>query len=291
MRVVVGDVRLFIDVDGAKLVPAGPWMRERPTVILLHPGPGFDHTVYKEFVGPSLAEVAQVVYVDLRGHGRSDRSTPDRLTTAQLADDLGALCLALEITRPILYGQGWGAFTAMSFASRFPEDVAKLVLVNPAARVDSARSVAVFDRVAGPEAGEAARRFYEEPTDATFAEYARLCFPHMATQGKLAAEAVVRAEWNPAASVHWFQTEARTIDLRSELSRVRAPTLVLAGEDDPLMTLSAAEEVVASLPPELVEFHRFTDARHAVIRDVPESTALLCEFVTRSEAHETRSAT
>ncbi|MEO5575902.1 MAG: hypothetical protein ABIR67_06235 [Gaiellaceae bacterium] len=43
MRVQVDDVRLFFDVEGTKLVAEGPWMRERETVVLLHPGPGFDH--------------------------------------------------------------------------------------------------------------------------------------------------------------------------------------------------------------------------------------------------------
>jgi pimeloyl-ACP methyl ester carboxylesterase len=265
------------------LVPAGPWMRERPTVIMLHPGPGFDHTVYKEFVGPSLAEVAQVVYVDVRGHGRSDRSTPERLTIAQFTEDLAELCRVLGIERPVVYGQGWGGFTAMLFACRHPDLVGKLVLVNPAARIDPARSIAVFDRIAGAEAGEAARRFYEEPTEATFAEYARLCFPHMAKRGRLAAEAVVRAEWNPTASVLWFQGPERAIDLRAELAGLAAPTLVLAGEDDPLMTIAAAEEVVASMPPGLVEFHRFAGARQAVIRDAPESIEVLCEFVARTD--------
>ena len=51
-------------------------MRERPTVVLLHGGPGsFDHTYFKpEFA--RLTEVAQVVYLDLNGHGRSDRGKP-----------------------------------------------------------------------------------------------------------------------------------------------------------------------------------------------------------------------
>ena len=54
VRVRVGDVRLYFDVDGAKFVPDGPRMRERPTVILLHPGPGFDHALYKVIAGPQL---------------------------------------------------------------------------------------------------------------------------------------------------------------------------------------------------------------------------------------------
>jgi proline iminopeptidase len=71
MLVSVGDVRLFVDVDGAMLVPDGKSMRERPTIVMVHGGPGADHTVYKEWYG-ALAEIAQVVY-DHRGNGRSGR--------------------------------------------------------------------------------------------------------------------------------------------------------------------------------------------------------------------------
>ena len=45
MHIDVNGTRLWFDVDGPALVPDGPEMRPRPTVILLHGGPGsFDHT-------------------------------------------------------------------------------------------------------------------------------------------------------------------------------------------------------------------------------------------------------
>jgi proline iminopeptidase len=37
-------VRLFVDVEGFGLVPDGPTLREKPTLLLLHGGPGFDHS-------------------------------------------------------------------------------------------------------------------------------------------------------------------------------------------------------------------------------------------------------
>jgi pimeloyl-ACP methyl ester carboxylesterase len=76
VRVAVRDTTLFFDLDGPKLVPAGARMRGRPTVILLHTGPGYDHAVFKDKVGPALKEIAQVVYLDLRGHGRSAPPRP-----------------------------------------------------------------------------------------------------------------------------------------------------------------------------------------------------------------------
>ena len=60
MRVVVNGVRLFFDVDGASLVPDGAVMRERPTLLLLHGGPGLDHSIYKPAFS-TLTDIAQVV--------------------------------------------------------------------------------------------------------------------------------------------------------------------------------------------------------------------------------------
>jgi hypothetical protein len=56
MRVSVGDVRLFVDVDGASLVPDGEIMRERPILLMLHGGPGFDHTPFKQPFFSPLSE-------------------------------------------------------------------------------------------------------------------------------------------------------------------------------------------------------------------------------------------
>src|SRR5215204_2110930 len=100
MRIQVGDARLFFDVEGTKLVAEGPWMRERQTVVLIHPGPGFDHGLFKVQLGPWLSAGTQVVYLDLRGGGRSDRSTPEERRLERWADDVKELCDAIRIVRP-----------------------------------------------------------------------------------------------------------------------------------------------------------------------------------------------
>lgn len=66
MRVRVGEVRLFFDVDGSGLVIDGSAMRERPTLVLLSGGPGFDHSVFKPAY-ERLAEVAQGCLPRLQG--------------------------------------------------------------------------------------------------------------------------------------------------------------------------------------------------------------------------------
>jgi proline iminopeptidase len=282
MRVQVGDVRLYVDVDGAKFVPDGPWLRERPTVILLHPGPGFDHALFKVTAGPQLRKDAQVVYVDARGHGRSDRSSPELLRLDTWADDVKGLCDALGIERPVVLGYGFGAMIAGRYAGRYPDHPAGLVLAAPMARMVPSRFVAVFDRLGGAEAGEAARVFWNDPNEHTFAEYLRLCVP-LVISYDMTAEVLARSQWDFATLIDWHLSEGRTVDIRPDLARVRAPTLALAGEDDPQAPMAGAEEVVAALPEELVEFHRFPGARHSLYRDSPEALELTCEFVRRIE--------
>src|SRR3954449_2055540 len=86
MRVNANGVRCWFDVDGPALVPDGTALRERPTVVLLHGGPGgFDHSYFKPDFA-RLAASAQVVYLDLAGHGRSDWGDPEDWTLELAAD-------------------------------------------------------------------------------------------------------------------------------------------------------------------------------------------------------------
>ena len=72
MQIHVNGTRLWFDIDGPGLVPHGSEMRHRPTVVLRPRRPRrYDHSYFKPDFA-RLAEHAQVVYLDLRGHGRSD---------------------------------------------------------------------------------------------------------------------------------------------------------------------------------------------------------------------------
>ena len=147
MRIKIGDSWLFFDVEGAKLRPDGPNMKEVPTLLLLHGGPGFDHSSFKPLMS-ALTDVAQIVYLDHRSQGRSDRVAPDRWRLANWADDVRDFCEALEITRPVVMGHSFGGFVAMAYATRHPFHPGKLILSSTAARwiEPTVRSSAWVDR-------------------------------------------------------------------------------------------------------------------------------------------------
>ena len=74
MRISLGDVSLWFDVSGPSVIPQGDTTVERQVLVAVHGGPGLDHMTVKSALGP-LAEDVQVLYFDLRGHGRSDHSS------------------------------------------------------------------------------------------------------------------------------------------------------------------------------------------------------------------------
>lgn len=106
MHVKVNGTRLWFDVDGLSLVTDGPEMRKRPTVLLVHGGPGgFDHSYFKPDFS-RLTGVAQVIYLDLRSHGRSDRQ--DDWDYALAGDDIRAFCNQMGVTAPVVLGHSFG---------------------------------------------------------------------------------------------------------------------------------------------------------------------------------------
>lgn len=278
MFVSVGDVRLFVDVDGAKLVPGGMSMRERPTIILLHGGPGSDHTPYKELYA-SLTEIAQLVYYDHRGNGRSEPGPRERWNLDQWADDLWTLCDVLGIERPIVFGESFGGFVALNYALRHPDHPGRLVLSSAAARLRLDRAVATFERLGGPDVRAVAECFFAEPTAANLDEYRRVCGPYY-TQRPSPPEIPARLTRQAEVAEHFFRGEILHFDLRERLSEIRCPVLLLSGELDPIVTIADAGELAAALPSDRLRFVRFPNAGHFLAVEQPDAVlALIREFV------------
>lgn len=278
VRVRVDDVRLFFDVEGPGLAVDGPVMRQRPTLVLLPGGPGFDHTVFRPAFS-QLADAAQVVYLDLRGHGRSERGDPARWTVDVWADDVREFCEVLGIERPVVLGWSFGGMVAMAYATRYPGHPAGLVLQSAIARLDVDQIAERFRRLGGDETAEAARRYWSGGGPEALADYGRLCAP-LYGPGEIDADQVARTSFN----LDLFSNPGlvmRGVNLVSELASVRCPTLVVAGDADPVAGVDAAAEMAAALPAHLVRFERFAGAGHHIHEDCPDRFfALLRDFLT-----------
>jgi proline iminopeptidase len=273
MRVSLGDVSLWFDVSGPSVIPNADTTVERPVVVTVHGGPGLDHMTVKPVLGP-LAEDVQVVYFDLRGHGRSDRSRAEFWNVPTWADDLRRLCDALGLDKPVVLGSSFGGDVALAYAGLFPDHPGGVILANTTGgRSDQQRVIETFGRIGGPGAADVIRRAYAGQTGADQDEFNRVCYPlYSATPGWPEESRSFQARMikNMDVNRHYAGELVSGFDPWTVTAAVRCPVLVLTGEDDPICPLPVVEEMVSRLPAASTRLVTLPGARHTIFRDRPD---------------------
>ena len=273
MRISLGDVSVWFDVSGPSVVPQGDTTVERPVLVAVHGGPGLDHMTVKPALEPLAADY-QVVFFDLRGHGRSDRSSAEFWNMRTWADDLRRLCDALGLRKPVVLGSSFGGYVALTYAALFPDHPGGVILANTTGgHHDQQRVIEAFGRLGGSEAAELIRRIYADPTGDLQAEFNRVCYPlYSSTPGWTDESRQFQARMirNPDVASHYRSHEVSSFDPWSVLDAVQCPILVLAGEDDPICPVAVVEELVSQLPEGTTRFVRLPGARHTIFRDRPD---------------------
>lgn len=277
MHILVNGVRLFVDVANAGLVPDGDRMREKPTLLMLHGGPGFDHVLFKDAFS-TLSDVAQVIFYDHRGNGRSEGNDSSTWNLAQWGDDVKGLCDALGVVKPIVCGLSFGGFVAQSYATRYPDHPGKLILLSTAAKFDFPTVLETFTRIGGPEIAALAESYLTNPTVEGHALYRQHCVPFYRHRRDRPAEPM-RAIIKTEVTLHW-RNELGRFDFRDDLAKVRCPVLMIGGEHDPIVPISLAEATARSLPSHLVHFERLANCGHDIHGDDPDTVfSLIRDFI------------
>jgi pimeloyl-ACP methyl ester carboxylesterase len=284
MFVDIGDARIFFDTVGSKLAIDGERMAERPTLIVMHGGPGFDHSTLRPYFD-RFADSHQVLYIDHRGNGRST-GAPQTWNLAQWGDDVKALCDRLGIDKPVVYGNSFGGMVAMAYAARHPDHPAKLILSSTAARMNLPVTFQMMEERGGAKAGAIARRFWSEPDVQSMQDYQAVCMPlYNPPSDNAAAQAAARKRAIQRVDVakHFILGEMRTMDALAGLAAIHCPTLILAGGYDPITPVACSREIAAALPRGVSELVVFEAAGHGVHRDEPDRAEdVLRRFLARA---------
>lgn len=275
MRARIRDTEIFFDVDGPSVVLDGTCQRERPTAFLIHGGPGMDHLSLKPRYG-SLRERMQLVFFDHRGHGRSAKNDPRSYCLDENVEDMEALRRHLGLEQIVSVGTSYGGMVAMAHAARYPDRVSHLILVATTAQpgnIVRARQIVAergtLDQIAQCDdlyggridTPERMRRYFE----VMLPLYARRADPGLSSaalqQAILSPEPLNRAH-GPGGFLH-------RLDLRPELCKITAATLILAGRHDWICQPEFSEEIHRLIPGS--DLRVFEGAGHSLCGDEPQN--------------------
>jgi 3-oxoadipate enol-lactonase len=237
-------------------------MQKLHPLLLIHGFP-HDHTVW-DFQILGLRAVADIIAPDLRGFGVGSKvHVPEVMSMAEYALDLKLQLDTQEIDRVVLCGLSMGGYVAMSFQELFPERVKGLILCNTRAGADDE---------------EAKRKRYEvaeKAFDPGMQVVARELLPKMLSEKTRmerapVADAIHRMmiAQRPDAVAAAAQGMAIRPDRREFLKKVELPTLIMTGDNDPIMDLDTSKEMNKAISgSELVVID---DAAHLSNVDQPE---------------------
>jgi 3-oxoadipate enol-lactonase len=187
---------------------------------------------------PALLRDHAVIRYDHPGHGSSPRAV-GRYTVADLADDVIAILDRLGVRRFSFCGLSLGGMVGLHVAAAFPDRVRRLAVCSTSARLDAAafwnERAAVVERDGLDAVAEAATGRWFTPA------YAR---PHpdvVAWAGEMFRST------DPSSYARFAQLLA-DVDLTGTLRGIRAPTLVIAGEDDVAIPPAHGEAIAAATP-------------------------------------------
>jgi len=257
----------FVDVAGGRLHYRIDGDEDAPVLVLSN-SLGTDHNMWS----PQMLELAtryRVLRYDTRGHGRSS-TTPGPYTIEKLGRDVLALLDALAIERVHFCGLSLGGMTGMWLGVHAAERIDKLVLCNTTAKINAP---GLYDaRIEAVRSGG-----MRAVVDAVIGRWFTDDF--IARHDEHVAPVRVMLERSPPDGYIACCEAIRDMDQREAISRIRLPTMVIAGTHD-LPTPPADGRFIAAAIPGAgyVEF----DAAHlSNIEAAPKFTAALIEFLAR----------
>ena len=184
---------------------------------------------------PALTHRYRVLRYDTRGHGASSLG-PEGAGIDDLADDLASLLDALSIDRAHIVGLSLGGMTAQALAARHPDRVRGLVLMATSAHMPPAQGW--LDRAALVR-----RDGMAAIVDAVLTRW----FTPLADTARIAPVRDDFLATDPEGYARACETIAG-MDLREAIKGIAAPTLVIAGADDPATPVAHMEEIRSRIP-------------------------------------------
>lgn len=254
MKIKVNGVELYYERygDGEPIIFSHGWLE--------------DCAVWKPHV-EGLAKNNCVILYDLRGHGKSDKPTGEYYSVQTLADDLKYLMQALKLDKAILVGFSLGGMLSLVYTLQNPTKVSRLVLVGTTAKMPR---MAKVTGILMPFIGYQTLirkilikiRFYKPSRD-------------------IVESFISKAMQVPKqVAYHTYIEFTNKYDIRSRVSEIKIPTLVIVGNNDKGIPIKSSQFLNREI--EGSELKIILGSGHEVMVEKPDNFyQILKEFLGR----------
>lgn len=270
MKISVGDVRLFVEIDGRPL----------PPLFLMHGGPGANHLRLKRDLA-YLRQWFQLIFIDERGCGQSDQCPTSTLTVAHNIADMEAIRAALGFEKISVLGWSYGGMLAAAYAARYPRRLEWLFLLSTAGSGDFIRSsyswLVSYGTPEQRREGERSLRCEKIPSSELK--------QHVTVLNRLNQRRVMPAlpvKWNEAALRIAMSEDLPKWNVLPKLRCVKAPTFIAVGRHDWICPVDQALALKKVLPH--AELHIYERSAHYPATDEPRKFRQdIARFIQRHE--------
>jgi proline iminopeptidase len=243
----------FVDGAGAKIY--FKTLGRGAPLLLLHGGPGADHTDFLPALKP-LAKRHQLVLIDERGSGRSERlKDPASYTLGLMVKDIECVRKHLQLEQWVVLGHSFGGILAQAYAVRHPKKLLGLVLAgtgSSARCIDAdfrnlrkGLSAALRSRLASCERagifqanGAYTTRYAAASAKAIAPSMYASTPPRRFKNPPPLGMEVLREMWVRRSDFH-IDGNLKGFDFTKALTRVKVPSLVVIGDRDLVSTRTA----------------------------------------------------
>lgn len=262
MKAKIRNTEIFFDITGLQSRFDGKKFVEKPVLFILHGGPGGDQQSNK-IHSLALQDVAQLVFIDHRGCGRSKKTFQKDYTLENNIDDVEALRKYLGLERICILGTSYGGMVAQGYAIRYPKQVDKLILAATAPSyrfIEEAKKILKRDgnakQIAACETLWAGKFKNPKALDKFF----KIMGPLYSTSPAKKREKIygkIHVVWSHEALNEGFGRFLRTFDFVPKLKRISAPTLILGAKKDWIIGPSQTKTLAEHIPnAKLVTFQK-----------------------------------
>jgi len=274
MKAKIRGTEIYFDIAGMQIAPVGKDVEERPVLFLLHGGPGGDHFRFKQH-SLELQDVAQLVFIDHRGCGRSKKTKSADYTLENNIEDIEALRKHLGLERINILGTSYGGMVAQGYATRYANKIDKLILVATSPSYRFIEEAKAYLRKYGN-----AKQFAisKHLWNGTFKNHRHVMKFFQLTDSLYSTTAKVNRDktfsqsktiWSHEALNKAFASFLRHFNFIPKLKKITCPTLILAGENDWICSPTQAKTIAKHIPHSQLKV--FKKCGHSVAVDAHKS--------------------